>query len=178
MFGWYHRVGTRCYREGTLASKASQPLGLRRDSKSHLSIQKCNPSQGVEEDKPDEARIPLSVRALARPSPLQFNYVGKGSDARPPQSGFARQLPLYDLRFASVDKGSDTRPPQSGFARQLPLYDLRFASVDKGSDTYQMIYRDINEIFAYIGLISVGAGLVSDLKLRVYRVNGPSSRKA
>ena len=150
-FGWYHRVQTRCYREGTLASKASQPLGLRRDSKSHLSIQKCNPSQGVEEDKPDEARIPLSVRALARPSPLQFNYVGKGSDARPPQSGFARQLPLYDLRFASVDKGSDT---------------------------YQMIYRDINEIFAYIGLISVGSGLVSDLNLRACRLNGPSSRKA
>ena len=35
--------------------------------------------------------------------PLQFNFVGKGSDARPPQTGFARQLPLRNF----VGKGSD-----------------------------------------------------------------------
>ena len=36
---------------------------------------------------------PLSVRpAVIQLSPL--NFVGKGSDAKPPQTGFARQLPL------------------------------------------------------------------------------------
>ncbi|MBU52715.1 MAG: hypothetical protein CL920_28835 [Deltaproteobacteria bacterium] len=59
-----------------------------------------------------------------------------------------RQIPLL---FNFVGKGSDARPPQTGFARQLPLCDLRFASVDKGSDAYQTIYRNANETSVYIG---------------------------
>ena len=70
----------------------------------------------------------LSFRANDRQLSLQFNFVGKGSDAK-----------------------EGTGPPQTGFARQLPLYDLRFASVDKGSDARQRIYRDINEYSVYIG---------------------------
>ena len=35
-FDWYHRVKTRCYREGTLAVTASHRSELRWDSKSHL----------------------------------------------------------------------------------------------------------------------------------------------
>ena len=80
--------------------------------------------------------------------PLQFNFVGKGSDARPPQTGFARQLPLL------------------------------FNFVGKGSDAYQTIYRDINEKSVYLGWNSVGSGLVSDLNHRIHRLIGPSSRKA
>ena len=60
------------------------------------------------------------------------------------------------------------------YGRQFPLL---FNFVGKGSDAYQRIYRDINEKHAYIGLISVGSGLVSDLNLRIYGLNGPSSRK-
>ncbi|MBU53855.1 MAG: hypothetical protein CL920_34595 [Deltaproteobacteria bacterium] len=64
------------------------------------------------------------------------------------------------LQFNCVGKGSDARPPQTGFARQLPLYDLRFASVDKGSDAYQTTYRDINEksscISGKLSLLSKG----------------------
>ena len=63
----------------------------------------------------------------------------------------------------SLSRGAMQEPPQTGFARQLPLCDLRFASVDKGSDAYQTIYRDINEKHVYVGLNPVGSGLVSDL---------------
>ena len=69
-------------------------------------------------------------------------------------------------------------PPQTGFARQLPLCDLRFASVDKGSDAYQTIYRDINEKHVYIGWKLVRGGLMFDRYPRVYRASSPSSRKA
>ena len=57
--------------------------------------------------------------------PLQFNFVGKESNAKPPQS--ERMLV------------------------QLPLHDLRSAPVGKGSDAYQTIYRDISEYSVYIG---------------------------
>ncbi|MBK04406.1 MAG: hypothetical protein CL932_06495 [Deltaproteobacteria bacterium] len=77
-------------------------------------------------------------------------------------------------RALFVGKGSDAGPPQTGFARQLPLRNY----VGKGSDAYQPIYRDIKEKSVYIDLISVGSGLVSDLNHRIYRLNGPSSRKA
>ncbi|MBK05140.1 MAG: hypothetical protein CL932_10195 [Deltaproteobacteria bacterium] len=83
--------------------------------------------------------------------PLQFNFVGKESNAKPPQS--ERMLV------------------------QLPLHDLRSAPVGKGSDAYQTIYRDTNEYFVYTGRMSVGSGLVSDLNCRISRANGPSSRK-
>ena len=46
-------------------------------------------------------------------------------------------------------------PPQSGFARQLRLRDLRSAPVGKGSDAYQTIYRNINEKSVYIGCLSL-----------------------
>ena len=48
--------------------------------------------------------------------PLQFNFVGKGSDARPPQTGFARQLPLHNF----VGKGSDA-------------YQTRYRDINKNS---------------------------------------------
>ena len=58
--------------------------------------------------------------------------------------------------------------------RQLPLL---FNYVGKGSDARQRIYRNTNEKSVYVGWISVGSGLVSDLNLRIYRMNGPSYRK-
>ena len=68
--------------------------------------------------------------------------------------------------------------PQSELSLvQLPLFDLRSVPVDKGSDAYQRIYRNTNETSVYIGLNSVGSGLVSDLNRRIYRLIAPSSRK-
>tara|TARA_B100000609_G_scaffold182569_1_gene164306 strand:- start:8 stop:250 length:243 start_codon:yes stop_codon:yes gene_type:complete len=63
---------------------------------------------------PGEERTP-SVRPAVVQFPLRFNFVGKGSDARPSQS----ELSLV----------------------QLPLLNY----VGKGSDAYQTRYRDINE---------------------------------
>ncbi|MBU47899.1 MAG: hypothetical protein CL920_04305 [Deltaproteobacteria bacterium] len=78
------------------------------------------------------------------------------------------------MDFVRVKRTPSVRPA----VVQLPLFDQRFALVDKGSDAYQTRYRDTNEKYVYIGLISVGAGLVSELNHRIYRLVCPSSRKA
>ena len=69
---------------------------------------------------PGEERTP-SVRPAVVQFPLRFNFVGKGSDARPSQS----ELSLV----------------------QLPLLNY----VGKGSDAYQTRYRNTNENIVYIG---------------------------
>jgi len=68
---------------------------------------------------------PFSVRPAVSQLP-PFNFVGKGSDARPPQVPPAVQF---------CRQGEPLKTPLSrALPASSPLYDLRFASVDKGSD--------------------------------------------